>query len=195
MSIKIDGWRILLLVLSPSCSVDNETLTGAERHRVRRCDMNEKATFGAGCFWGVEAAFLSIDGVSDVTSGYMGGTTENPTYKQVCTGRTGHAEVVQVEYDPDVVSYEELLEVFWQIHDPTQKNRQGPDIGSQYRSVIFYHTPGQEQAARKSKRALEETGEYEDIATEISEAKTFWPAEDYHQRYYEKRGIDPTCQL
>lgn len=155
--------------------------------------MSETATFGAGCFWGVEAAFRQVEGVLEVTSGFMGGSAENPTYKQVCTGRTGHAEVVQIEYDPDIVSYEELLEVFWQIHDPTQKDRQGPDIGTQYRSVIFYHTPQQQQAARESMQALKESGEYQQIATEVSEAGEFYPAEEYHQRYYEKRGIDPTC--
>lgn len=155
--------------------------------------MTNTATFGAGCFWGVEAAFREVEGVSKVTSGFMGGSTENPTYKQVCTGRTGHAEVVQIQYDPDVASYQELLDVFWRIHDPTQKDRQGPDIGSQYRSVIFYHSPEQQQTARESMQALEDSDQYEQIATEIIEATTFYPAEEYHQRYYEKRGIDPSC--
>lgn len=157
--------------------------------------MSKTATFAAGCFWGVEAAFRQVEGVLEVTSGFMGGTTENPTYKQVCGGGTGHAEVVHIEYDPEVVSYERLLEVFWNIHDPTQKDRQGPDVGSQYRSAIFYHTPEQNQAAQESMQALEESGEYQQIATEITEAGEFYPAEEHHQRYYEKRGIDPTCHI
>lgn len=150
----------------------------------------EKATFGAGCFWGVEAAFRQVNGVKATAVGYAGGTTENPTYKDVCSGRTGHAEVVEVEFDPAVVSYEELLKVFWENHDPTTLNRQGPDVGEQYRSAIFYHTPEQEQAARASKAALEESGTYRRrIVTEITPAPTFYRAEDYHQQYFEKRGI------
>jgi peptide-methionine (S)-S-oxide reductase len=150
----------------------------------------EKATFGAGCFWGVEAAFRQVQGVTATTVGYAGGTFDNPTYKDVCSGRTGHAEVVEVEYDPTVVSYEELLKVFWENHDPTTLNRQGPDVGEQYRSAIFYHTPEQEAAARASKAALEESGQYRrPIVTEITEAPTFYRAEEYHQQYFEKRGI------
>jgi peptide-methionine (S)-S-oxide reductase len=150
----------------------------------------EKATFGAGCFWGVEAAFRQVNGVTATTVGYAGGTTENPTYSDVCSGRTGHAEVVEVEFDPAVVSYEELLKVFWENHDPTTLNRQGPDVGEQYRSAIFYHTPEQEQAARASKAALEQSGTYRRaIVTEITPAPTFYRAEDYHQQYFEKRGI------
>lgn len=149
-----------------------------------------KATFGAGCFWGVEAAFRRVKGVVDTAVGYEGGITENPTYHDVCTDRTGHAEVVQVEFDPKQVSYEQLLEVFWSIHDPTQVNRQGPDVGTQYRSVIFYHSPEQEAAARKSKEALERSGRYRrPIATAIEPARVFWRAEEYHQRYLEKRGL------
>jgi peptide-methionine (S)-S-oxide reductase len=150
----------------------------------------EKATFGAGCFWGVEAAFRQVNGVTATTVGYAGGTTENPTYQDVCSGRTGHAEVVEVEFDRGVVSYEELLKVFWENHDPTTLNRQGPDVGEQYRSAIFYHTPEQEQAARASKAALEQSGTYRRaIVTEITPAPTFYRAEDYHQQYFEKRGI------
>jgi peptide-methionine (S)-S-oxide reductase len=150
----------------------------------------EKATFGAGCFWGVEAAFRQVNGVAATTVGYAGGTTQNPTYKDVCSGRTGHAEVVEVKFDPSVVSYEELLKVFWENHDPTTLNRQGPDVGEQYRSAIFYHTPEQEHAARASKAALEESGAYRrPIVTEITPAPTFYRAEDYHQQYFEKRGI------
>ena len=151
--------------------------------------MQRKATFGAGCFWGVEAAFRRVDGVVETRVGYMGGTTEEPTYPDVCTGRTGHAEVVEVVYDPERVSYDHLLEVFWQIHDPTTRDRQGPDVGSQYRSVIFTHSPEQEQAARASKERLERSGRLRrPVVTEIRPAGTFWPAEEYHQRFFEKQG-------
>jgi peptide-methionine (S)-S-oxide reductase len=150
----------------------------------------EKATFGAGCFWGVEAAFRQVNGVKATTVGYAGGKTENPTYQDVCSGRTGHAEVVEVDFDPSVVSYEELLKVFWENHDPTTLNRQGPDVGEQYRSAIFYHTTEQEQAAREAKAALEQSGTYRRaIVTEITPAPTFYRAEEYHQQYFEKRGI------
>jgi len=149
----------------------------------------EKATFGAGCFWGVEAAFRKVEGVVSTAVGYMGGTYENPTYRDVCSGQTGHAEVVEVTYDPSRVSYEKLLDVFWTVHNPTTKNRQGPDIGEQYRSVIFYHTPEQEAAARASKERLRQSGRFtRDIVTEIEPASTFWRAEEYHQQYLEKMG-------
>ena len=152
--------------------------------------MTEKATFGAGCFWGVEAAFRQVKGVKATAVGYAGGHTQNPTYKEVCTDATGHAEVVQVEYDPAEVLYDALLGVFWVSHDPTQLNRQGPDVGAQYRSVIFFHTPEQEAAARESKAALESSGRFRrPIVTEILTAPEFWPAEDYHQQYLEKRGL------
>ena len=148
----------------------------------------EKASFGAGCFWGVEVVFRMIDGVTNATVGYAGGTTENPTYEDICTDRTGHAEVVQVVFDPARVSYGKILEEFWKNHDPTTLNRQGPDVGSQYRSVIFFHSAEQEAAARASKEELERSGRYsKPIVTEISPAPTFYPAEDYHQRYLEKR--------
>jgi len=150
----------------------------------------EKATFAAGCFWGVEEAFRNVPGVIDVAVGYTGGTLANPTYQAVCTDRTGHAEAVQVEYDPARASYEQLLDVFWACHDPTTPNRQGPDVGTQYRSAIFVHTPEQEKAARASKERLSKSGRFHDpVVTEIVPASTFWPAEDYHQRYFEKRGI------
>ena len=150
----------------------------------------EKATFGAGCFWGVEAAFRQVKGVRATAAGYMGGTLKNPTYEDVCSDRTGHAEVVQVEYDPAEVSYDALLNVFWENHDPTQFNRQGPDVGAQYRSVIFFHTPEQEAAARASKEKLERSGKFKrPIATEIAPAPEFWRAEEYHQQYLEKRGL------
>jgi peptide-methionine (S)-S-oxide reductase len=148
----------------------------------------EKAMFAAGCFWGVEAAFRQVDGVLEVTSGYSGGHTERPTYREVCSDRTGHAEVVQIEFDPAKVSYDRLLDVFWQIHDPTQVNRQGPDVGTQYRSAIFYLTPEQETAAKESREKVQE-GLSRPIATEITQATAFWPAEEYHQRYFEKHGF------
>lgn len=150
----------------------------------------EKATFGAGCFWGVEAAFRQIKGVVSTAAGYMGGTLAEPTYQDVCTDRTGHAEVVQVEFDPAQVSYHDLLRVFWENHDPTTLNRQGPDVGTQYRSVIFFHTPEQEAAAQASKDALAKSGAYRrPIVTEIQPAGNFWKAEEYHQQYLEKRGL------
>jgi peptide methionine sulfoxide reductase msrA/msrB len=154
------------------------------------------ATFGAGCFWGVESAFAQIDGVVRTTAGYTGGALKNPTYEDVCTDKTGHAEAVQVEYDPGRVSYERLLEVFWSIHDPTTPNRQGPDRGTQYRSVIFYHTPAQAKAAQLSVQKLEKSGRFNSpIVTEIAPAGEFYPAEEYHQKYFQKRGIEPTCHI
>ena len=162
------------------------------RERIARAMLAamEKATFGAGCFWGVEAAFQEIEGVTSTAVGYSGGTLANPTYQDVCSGRTGHAEVVQVEYDPAKVSYDRLLDVFWDNHDPTTLNRQGPDIGEQYRSAIFFHTPEQEAAAKASKARLEQSGRFRrPIVTEITPASAFWRAEEYHQRYLEKRGL------
>jgi peptide-methionine (S)-S-oxide reductase len=149
-----------------------------------------KADFGAGCFWGVESAFRAVKGVTDVAVGYEGGAMENPTYQDVCTDRTGHAEVVQVDYDPAQVTYEQLLDVFFSIHDPTQVNRQGPDHGKQYRSVIFFHDAAQESAARKRKDELDAAGKLpRKIATQIVPAAQFYRGEDYHQRYFEKHGI------
>ncbi|MGO9642435.1 MAG: peptide-methionine (S)-S-oxide reductase MsrA [Candidatus Acidiferrales bacterium] len=157
--------------------------------------MAEIATFGAGCFWGVETGFRQVPGVLDAIVGYTGGKTENPTYKEVCTDRTGHAEVVQVTFDPAQVSYEQLLDVFWQMHDPTQVNRQGPDFGTQYRTAIFFHSPEQEAVAKKAKAALDASGKFRrPIATEITSAGPFYRAEEYHQRYLEKRGA-PSCHL
>jgi peptide-methionine (S)-S-oxide reductase len=151
--------------------------------------MTETATFAAGCFWGIEAAFRQIPGVTDAAVGYMGGRTENPTYEDVCSHTTGHAEVVQVTFDPDVVTYETLLEAFWQMHDPTQLNRQGPDVGDQYRTAIFFHSPQQEAAARASKQALEASGRHKrPIVSEITPAGPFYRGEDYHQQYLAKRG-------
>jgi len=150
----------------------------------------EKATFAAGCFWGVEAAFRQIEGVTATRVGYTGGDFKNPTYKDVCSGTTGHAEAVEVEYDPSRVTYEKLLEVFWENHDPTTLNRQGPDVGTQYRSAVFFLTPEQEAAAKASKEKLQRNGKYKrPIVTEINPALEFYPAEDYHQQYLEKRGL------
>jgi len=150
----------------------------------------EKATFGAGCFWGVEAEFRKVPGVVSTRVGFAGGHTPNATYRQVCSGMTGHAEVSEATFDPSKVSYEELLNLFWKIHDPTQVNRQGPDVGEQYRSVIFFHSPEQEAAARASKQRLESSGVFKrPIATAIEPAGPFYQAEDYHQQYFEKQGI------
>jgi peptide-methionine (S)-S-oxide reductase len=147
----------------------------------------QTATFAAGCFWGVEAAFRQVPGVIDAVSGYIGGRTENPTYRQVCSHTTGHAEAVEVTFDPDRVTYDQLLSVFWQIHDPTQLNRQGPDVGDQYRSAIFTYSPEQ-QAAAIASRDREQSTYKRQIVTQIEPAPRFWPAEDYHQRYFEKNG-------
>lgn len=149
------------------------------------------ATFAAGRFWSVEAAYRKIAGVRTTTVGFTGGTLANPTYDEVCTGNTGHAQAVQVEYDPDEVSYEALLEVFWNIHDPTTENRQGPDIGSQYRSAVFYHDSRQKDTAELFRRRLERNGHYwNPIVTEIAPASEFYAADDHHQQYYEKRGLE-----
>ncbi|MDQ6797172.1 MAG: peptide-methionine (S)-S-oxide reductase MsrA [Actinomycetota bacterium] len=154
-----------------------------------------KATFGAGCFWGVEAAFRQVPGVTATAVGYAGGTTENPDYRAVCSHGTGHAEVVEVDYDPERVSYDQLLDVFWANHNPTTKNRQGFDIGDQYRSVIFVHDDEQKTAAVASRHALEASGKWRrTIVTEIEPAPRFWPAEDYHQQYLEKRG-QSSCNM
>jgi peptide-methionine (S)-S-oxide reductase len=151
--------------------------------------VEKKATFGAGCFWGVEAAFRQIDGVTKTEVGYEGGRLENPSYEDVCSHATGHAEVVQVTYDPEQISYDELLGVFWGKHDPTQLNRQGWDIGDQYRSVVFFHDDEQRVAAERSKAELDASGRYrKPVVTAIEPAQTFYPAEDYHQQYLEKRG-------
>jgi len=150
---------------------------------------SETATFAAGCFWGVEHTFRQVEGVLSTEVGYTGGTTENPTYEQVCSGTTGHAEAVRIEFDPQVVSYEQLLEVFWNCHDPTTPNRQGTDVGTQYRSAIFCHTPQQEAAARASLERLAVSGRFRDpIVTEIRPAGPFYRAEEYHQQYLAKRG-------
>ena len=155
--------------------------------------MTEKAIFGAGCFWQIEVEFRNVEGVTDVAVGYAGGTRARPSYEDVCSGTTGHAEVVQVEFDPAAVSYERLLDKFWEIHDPTTLDRQGPDVGSQYRSAIFFYTPEQRQAAIASKERAQSRFD-RPIVTEVTEASEFWPAEDYHQRYLEKRGL-ASCRI
>jgi len=150
----------------------------------------EKATFGAGCFWHVEETFRHLKGVLSTTVGYTGGTLKNPTYEDVCTDKTGHAEVVELTYDPKIITYAELLMVFWDIHDPTTKNRQGPDVGTQYRSAIFYHSPEQQTTAELSKKNLEQKRKYsKKIVTEITKATIFYPAEEYHQQYLAKHGL------
>jgi peptide-methionine (S)-S-oxide reductase len=156
----------------------------------------EKATFAAGCFWGVESFFRAVPGVTDAIVGYTGGHTENPDYKAVCTGRTGHAEAVEVTFDPARVSFDDLLGVFFENHDPTTPNRQGPDVGEQYRSAIFVHSPEQEAAARAKVAALTEEKRFRrPIVTQISGAAPFYRAEEYHQRYFEKKGIAPACHV
>lgn len=155
----------------------------------------QKATFGAGCFWGVEAAFRQVQGVVSTSVGYTGGSLKNPTYEDVCSGRTGHAEAVEVIYDPAKISYEQLLQVFWENHDPTTLNRQGPDVGTQYRSAIFYHSPEQQAAALAAKEKLQTSGRYKrPIVTEIVAASPYYWAEDYHQQYLEKRGL-ASCHI
>ena len=155
----------------------------------------EKATFGAGCFWGVEVAFRQVPGVAEAIAGYLGGTLPNPTYQDVCSGKTGHAEVVEVAYDPTKVGYEDLLNVFWTGHDPTTLNRQGPDRGTQYRSAIFYHDAGQKTAAIASRDRWNNSGKFSSpIVTEITPASTFYRAEEYHQRYLEKHGL-ASCHI
>ena len=174
------------------------TIFGTEKNKEVMSEVNnaaiEKATFGAGCFWCVEAMFQDIKGVSKVVSGYSGGHVKNPSYKEVCTGRTGHAEVIQVTYDPDLVSYETLLEAFFLSHDPTQLNRQGADVGTQYRSVIYYHNATQEMLAKEAKKKLNDEKAFDNpVVTEISAFETFYEAEDYHQDYYAANPNQPYC--
>lgn len=158
--------------------------------------MTEKATFAAGCFWGTEEVFRQVPGVLKTRVGYIGGNTLNPTYKQVCTDSTGHAEAIEIEFDPAKVSFQHLLELFFETHDPTTLNRQGPDVGTQYRSGVFFHSPEQEKAAEAEIEKRNASGDYaRAVVTEVVPASTFYAAEDYHQRYFEKRGIDASCHL
>ena len=158
--------------------------------------MKNKAIFAAGCFWGVETAFRKLDGVTDVKVGYTGGHIENPTYEDVCAGNTGHAEAVEIVFDPEVISYLELLDTFWKTHNPTTLNIQGPDVGEQYRSAIFYLDDEQKKLAEESKKNSSESKKFEkEIVTEITKAGTFYLAEEYHQQYFSKKGIDPTCHV
>ncbi|MFN2602811.1 MAG: peptide-methionine (S)-S-oxide reductase MsrA [Gemmatimonadaceae bacterium] len=168
---------------------------GAQMEKDDMTENSKIATFGAGCFWGVEAAYRQIPGVLSTRVGYLGGTMENPTYKDVCSGRTGHAEVVEVTYDPARLTYDDLLTVFWENHDPTTLNRQGPDVGVQYRSAIFYHDDEQKAGAEASKAERDRSGRYRrPIVTEITPASQFYEAEDYHQQYLEKRGL-ASCHI
>lgn len=170
-----------------------ETTTNTNNGKEHRLDT---ATFGAGCFWCTEAQFQQLKGVEKVESGYSGGQKPNPTYKEVCTGTTGHAEVTNIYYDPSVISYDELLAAFWTSHDPTQLNRQGNDVGTQYRSVIFYHNDEQKRKAEEYKKKLNEEKAYNsDVVTEISPFSIFYKAEDYHQNYYNENGDQPYCQF
>ena len=177
-----------------------QPLTGNDQNKKTMDTVNqnkvETATFGAGCFWCVEAVFQQLEGVQSVTSGYSGGEVKNPSYKEVTTGKTGHAEAVQIKYDPAVIGYRELLEVFWKTHDPTTLNRQGPDIGPQYRSVIFYHNEEQKRIAEKSKNEMDRSGYFSDpIVTEMEPYKNFYVAEDYHQDFYRNNPNQPYCRV
>lgn len=164
--------------------------------KMEEVNKNEMATIGAGCFWCVEAIFQNLEGVSSVVSGYTGGKVETPTYKEVCSGETGHAEVCQLIFDPNKISFEDLLEVFWSVHDPTTLNRQGADIGTQYRSAIFYHSDKQKSSAERLKKVLDESGAFENkIVTEIVPAEKFYPAEDYHQNYFDENKSAPYCSF
>lgn len=184
--------KIFLLIILLQSSLISQT----EGLKMETNIKSELATIGAGCFWCVEAIFQNLDGVSSVVSGYAGGRTENPTYQEVCSGETGHAEVCQLTFDPNKISFEDLLEVFWSIHDPTTLNRQGADIGTQYRSVIFYHSDKQKSSAERLKKVLDESGAFENkIVTEIVPAEKFYPAEDYHQNYFDENKSAPYCSF
>lgn len=190
------GYCFLLICLLPACvqSEKNEPKKDTMNSIDNKSAYMDTATFGAGCFWCVEAIFQDLAGVERVISGYSGGTVKNPAYREVTTGRTGHAEVVQIIYDPRTITYSELLEIFWQTHDPTTLNRQGADVGTQYRSAIFYHNPEQKELAEHYKRELNQSGAYPDpIVTEITAFKNFYPAEDYHQNYYKLNEEAPYC--
>jgi peptide-methionine (S)-S-oxide reductase len=199
---KTNYLSLLFALLFVSCSDAQQTKTTAQKPQTtnKSTRMNthhsDTITLGAGCFWCVEAVFQNMEGVEKVVSGYSGGTIKNPSYKEVCTGATGHAEVCQITYDPNKVTVPEILEVFWQTHDPTTLNRQGNDIGTQYRSAIFYHTPEQKKIAEEYKAKLDSSGAFDrPIVTEITAYTNFYPAEDYHQNYYNENGSEPYCQF
>ncbi len=186
----------LALSLFTACAESDASQTTISMEENKTSNATDTITLGAGCFWCVEAVFQDINGVISATSGYTGGQTKDPTYKDICTGLTGHAEVIKLVYDPSVVSLKEILEIFWQTHDPTTLNRQGADIGTQYRSAIFYHTESQKSEAEKYKKTLNDEGAFDSaIVTEISPAGVFYKAEDYHQEYYDLNGSQPYCQF
>ena len=187
---------IILNIFIISILISAFTIKFDERKTMSNSTNLEKATFGNGCFWCTEAIFEKLNGVESVISGYTGGNTINPTYKEVCTGETGHAEVIQITFDSNIISYTELLEVFWQTHDPTTLNRQGNDVGTQYRSAIFYHSDEQKDLASKYKTKLTEEEVFDDpIVTEITKLEKFYPAENYHQDYYEQNKSQPYCNF
>jgi len=189
------------IVIMPNAPCSISAQAGQDQSQPEAADSDsatklEKATFGGGCFWCLEAVYRELKGVHSVVSGYSGGSTDNPTYQEVCTGLTGHAEVIQIEYDPQQISYADLLEVFWKTHDPTTLNRQGADVGTQYRSVVFYHNDAQRQLAEQYKKKLDQSGAFSGpIVTEISPFKKFFAAEDYHQDYFRRNGRQPYCQV
>jgi peptide-methionine (S)-S-oxide reductase len=192
--------KILLLLLIPVIIIFaynfNNNKEIEKEYKMSENNSLEKATFGSGCFWCTEAIFEKLNGVESVVSGYSGGTVINPTYKEVTTGKTGHAEVTQILFDPDIISFKELLEVFWQTHDPTTLNRQGNDVGTQYRSAIFYHNEEQKKLAEEYKKKLEDAKVFDDpIVTEITKFDVFYTAEDYHQDYYEQNKSQPYCSF
>ncbi len=197
MRLSIFSLAICVMVFSTSCGQKKEsTMTADNSMKAQPASSGNlaTATFGSGCFWCTEAIFQNVDGVLKVESGYMGGTVENPSYREVCTGQTGHAEVIQLTYDPTKVTYDELLEMFWQTHDPTTLNRQGADVGTQYRSVVFYHNAEQKKLAEFYKTKLEEEKVFDNpIVTEITPASAFYKAEDYHQNYYNLNSNAPYC--
>ena len=202
MSKHLKPFCFLLLTLVPlifGCVVDNPKSNINQTQEIAMNQGNEKhetATFGAGCFWCVEAVYQNLKGVQKVVSGYAGGKTPNPTYKQICTGQTGHAEVTQITYDPNQISYQDLLDVFWNTHDPTTLNRQGADTGTQYRSVIFYNDDHQKEIAEQTMAETDASGLWSNpIVTEISPIPTFYPAEDYHQNYYQSNPSQPYCAV
>jgi peptide-methionine (S)-S-oxide reductase len=195
------GLNVLFLMSLVACTSENKynsmSSSLVDPSNAVVSEKIDTATFGTGCFWCTEAVFEQLNGVVKVTSGYSGGNVPNPSYKQVCTGETGHAECVQILYEPDKISFDELLEVFWQVHDPTTLNQQGADVGTQYRSAIFYHDAAQKEKAEKYKRELNESGAFsKPVVTEISPAQKFYPAEDYHQEYYaNNKNTNPYCAV